>query len=399
MASLIRLFIFLGTLLVLVGVAESYIYRRVVAASCAGKGARILTRVFLFGLLAAVPLIIGLQRIGYENFWTDSAAWLVYLSLGFLSMILLLIMIIDMFKFTWWGARKFTDAIPDETESEDFSPGRRVFLGTSFSSALVMASAGLTAAGTYQAVKSPEIKMVSVPAGKIPEALTKLRIVQITDIHAGPTIKRSWMESLVKSVNSLKPDIVVLTGDLVDGSVNRLGVDVSPLAEIRPRLGKYYVTGNHEYYSGVLPWLDKVKELGFEVLLNSHKVIEHDGARLLMAGVTDFRAGGFIKEHVSDPYLAIKDAPATDYKILLAHQPKSLHSAALAGYDLQISGHTHGGQFWPWNLFVGLDQPVTSGLKKVGDMHIYVSKGTGYWGPPVRLGVPSEITLINLERT
>ncbi|WP_035276310.1 metallophosphoesterase [Desulforegula conservatrix] len=396
---MIRLFIFLGILLTLVAIAESYIYRRVVAYSCVGKWGRHTTRVLLFALLAAVPLIIGLQRLGYENFWTDSAAWIVYMSLGFLSMLLMLIVIMDIFKFTWWGTRKFTDAIPEETEDEDFNPGRRVFIGTSFSSALIMASAGLTAAGTYQAVKIPEVRMVTVPAGRIPEALTKLKIVQISDIHAGPTLKRSWIEGLVRKINKIEPDILVLTGDLVDGSVQRLGVDVSPLAEIKAKLGKYYVTGNHEYYSGVLPWLDKVKELGFEIFQNNHKIIEHEGARLLLAGVPDFRAGGFIKDHASDPMLAIKGAPDSDYKILLAHQPKSLHAATLAGFDLQISGHTHGGQFWPWNLFVGLDQPVTAGLKKIENMHIYVSRGTGYWGPPVRLGAPSEITLIRLAQT
>lgn len=394
---MIRLFIFLGILLTLVAVAESYIYRRVVAYSCVGKWGRHTTRVLLFVLLAAVPLIISLQRLGYENFWTDSAAWFVYMSLGFLSMLLMLIVIMDIFKFTWWGARKFTDAIPEE--AEDFNPGRRVFIGTSFSSALIMASAGLTAAGAYQAVKIPEVRIVTVPAGRIPEALTNLKIVQISDVHAGPTLKRSWIEGLVKKINKLEPDILVLTGDLVDGSVQRLGVDVSPLADIKTRLGKYFVTGNHEYYSGVLPWIDKVKELGFEVFQNNHKIIDHEGAKLLLAGVPDFRAGGFIKDHTSDPMLAIKGAPDSDYKILLAHQPKSLHAATLAGFDLQISGHTHGGQFWPWNLFVGLDQPVTAGLKKIENMHIYVSRGTGYWGPPVRLGAPSEITLIRLLQT
>lgn len=397
MCIVVRLFVFLGLLMILAAAAESYIYRRVVAVSCFGRLARNYTRFFLFAILAAVPLIISLQRAGSENVWTDSAAWIVYLGLGFLSMVLLLIIIIDIFRFTWWGTRKFTDTVPEVIKKdEDFDPGRRVFLGTSFSSAVVMASAGLTAAGVYQAVRIPETKLVSVPAGRIPEALKKLKIVQISDIHAGPTLKRSWIEALVKRINRLEPDIVVLTGDLVDGSVSRLGVDVAPLAELKAGFGKYFVTGNHEYYSGVLPWIEKVKELGFEVFLNSHKIVEIEGARLLLAGVTDFRAGGFIKEHVSDPFLALKDAPDADYRILLAHQPKSVHEAARAGFDLQISGHTHGGQFWPWNLFVGFDQPVTAGLEKIDGMHIYVSRGTGYWGPPVRLGAPSEITLIRL---
>jgi predicted MPP superfamily phosphohydrolase len=390
--------------MILAAAGESYIYRRVVVFSCAGRLARNYTRFLLFGILAAVPLIIGLQRAGYENLWTDSAAWAVYLSLGFLSMLLMLIVIIDIFRFTWWGTRKFTDTAPETAtdntsgnfRDDSFNPERRVFLGTSFSSALIMASAGLTAAGTWQAVRIPEIKIVEVPAGRIPEALKKLKIVQISDIHAGPTLKKSWIERLVKKINDLEPDIIVLTGDLVDGSVRRLGVDVEPLSGLKAGLGKYFVTGNHEYYSGALPWIEKVRQLGFEVFLNSHKLIETEGARLLLAGVTDFRAGSLIKDHASDPFLAIRNAPEAEYRILLAHQPKSVHEAAMAGFDLQISGHTHGGQFWPWNLFVGLDQPVTSGLQKINGMHIYVSRGTGYWGPPVRLGAPSEITLIRL---
>jgi predicted MPP superfamily phosphohydrolase len=168
------------------------------------------------------------------------------------------------------------------------------------------------------------------------------------------------------------------------------------LKQISSGSGNFFVTGNHEYYSGVIEWIEEVKRLGFTVLLNEHVVITRGQARLLLAGVTDYRGGNFLPSHRSDPQKALNGALPADAKILLAHQPKNIFDAAQAGYDLQISGHTHGGQFFPWNLLVGFVQPYVSGLHTHQNTQIYVSRGTGYWGPPVRVGAPSEITLIKL---
>jgi hypothetical protein len=161
-------------------------------------------------------------------------------------------------------------------------------------------------------------------------------------------------------------------------------------------MGNYFVTGNHEYYSGVIEWIEEVRRLGFTVLINEHRIITSGKSKMLLAGVTDYRESRILTDHRSDPQKALNAAAKTDIKILLAHQPKSIFDAARAGYDLQISGHTHGGQFFPWNLVVGLTQPYVSGLHQHADTQIYVSRGTGYWGPPVRVGSPSEITLIKL---
>jgi predicted MPP superfamily phosphohydrolase len=201
---------------------------------------------------------------------------------------------------------------------------------------------------------------------------------------------------VVNGVNDLSADVVALTGDLVDGSVKRLAHDVDPLKTIRSRYGNYFVTGNHEYYSGAPDWIRKVRSLGFDVLLNENRLIAHEKGRILLAGVTDYRGGHFFKTHQSDPVKAVSGAAPAHVKILLAHQPKNIYAAAEAGFDLQISGHTHGGQFYPWNLFVGLVQPFVTGLHRYEDTQIYVSGGTGYWGPPLRLGSPSEIALIRL---
>src|SRR5690606_14540497 len=231
----------------------------------------------------------------------------------------------------------------------------------------------------------------------LPEGLHGFTIAQITDIHVGPTIKEDYLEAIVQAVNRLSPDLVAITGDLVDGSVKELGPHVQPLARLVAKHGVYFVTGNHEYYSGVRGWLQELKRLGVRVLLNEHQVLSHRGETLVLAGVADYSAHVFEPSHRSNPVKALKGAPPeVGVKILLAHQPRSCHAAAQAGFDLQLSDHTHGGQFLPWNFFVRLQQPFTAGLHRVGQLQLYISRGTGYWGPPKRLGAPSEITLIRL---
>jgi predicted MPP superfamily phosphohydrolase len=183
---------------------------------------------------------------------------------------------------------------------------------------------------------------------------------------------------------------------VVDGTVEQLGADTAPLAELASRYGSYVVTGNHEYYSGVREWWAEFARLGLRGLMNEHVVIRHDGADLVLAGVADYSAHAFDPDQRSDPAKAQVGAPSGVPKILLAHQPRSAGAAAAAGFDLQLSGHTHGGQFWPWPLLVRLQQPYTAGLHRLDKLWIYTSRGTGYWGPPKRFGAPAEITRIKL---
>jgi predicted MPP superfamily phosphohydrolase len=240
---------------------------------------------------------------------------------------------------------------------------------------------------------------VEVPLAGLPEALRGFTIAQISDIHVGPTIKRRFVQGIVDRVNRLDADMVAITGDIVDGSVRELAHHTEPLAQLASRHGTYVVMGNHEYYSGVHGWVGELRRLGARVLLNEHVVIEHGSARLAIAGVTDYSAHHFDPTHASDPEGAIAGAPVDAPKVLLAHQPRSARGALEAGYDLQLSGHTHGGQFWPWNLLVRLQQPFTAGLNRIGRMWVYINRGTGYWGPPMRFGIPSEITLIRLVKS
>ena len=184
---------------------------------------------------------------------------------------------------------------------------------------------------------------------------------------------------------------------LVDGSVAELSQHTACLSRLSARHGAFFVTGNHEYYSGVRSWVAEIRRLGLRVLMNEHVVLQHKGAGVVVAGVTDFNAGSFDPSQHSDPAAAIAGAPAdAGVNVLLAHQPRSAFAARKAGYDLQLSGHTHGGQFLPWNFFVRFQQPFTAGLHRLGKLWIYVSRGTGYWGPPKRLGAPSEITRLTL---
>jgi predicted MPP superfamily phosphohydrolase len=255
-----------------------------------------------------------------------------------------------------------------------------------------------TLVGYFMARRTPPVVNVELPLADLPKELEGFTIAQITDLHVGQTIKRNFVEAIVDRVNLLGADMIAITGDVADGSVPDLAHHTEPLARLASRHGTYFVTGNHEYYSGASAWIRELERLGAKALMNEHVVLDHDGAALTVAGVTDWSAHHFDPTHKSDPHAAAKGAPEHAPKVLLAHQPRSAHMAEAAGYHLQLSGHTHGGQFWPWNFLVRLQQPFTAGLNRLGRMWVYTSRGTGYWGPPMRFGVSSEITLIRLVR-
>jgi hypothetical protein len=250
----------------------------------------------------------------------------------------------------------------------------------------------------YQALRIPDVVELDIPIENLPDEFDGFRIAQITDIHVSSIIKRRFVQGVVDKVGEMKPDLIALTGDLVDGSVQQLGFDVAPLAELSAPNGKYFITGNHEYYSGVGQWLAETARLGFDVLLNEYRVIERGAAKMILAGVTDYSGGQFFPDHMSDPHKAISGAPNDGVKILLAHQPKSIFEAAKAGFDFVLSGHTHGGQYFPYHFLAALAQPYVRGLHKHGNTRIYVSKGTGHWGPQIRIGAKSEITAHRLVK-
>jgi predicted MPP superfamily phosphohydrolase len=262
----------------------------------------------------------------------------------------------------------------------------------------------MTVVGFWNARRTAAVVRVDVRVTNLPATLQGFTIAQISDVHVGPTIKTHYLQRIVNRVNSLAPHMVAITGDLVDGSVKELGHHIQPLSQLQSTHGSFFVTGNHEYYSGVHSWITALRQLGIRVLMNEHVVIQHskdsqdpEPASVVVAGVTDYSAHHFDESHRSDADAAMAHAPEhAVFKLLLAHQPRSAVGAEKAGFDLQLSGHTHGGQFWPWGHFVRFQQPFTAGLHQMGNLRIYTSRGTGYWGPPKRFGAPSEITLLRL---
>jgi predicted MPP superfamily phosphohydrolase len=262
--------------------------------------------------------------------------------------------------------------------------------------AVPIVAAVITLWGFVNARRTAGIVRIDVPVVDLPSALHGFTMAQISDVHVGPTIKRPYLEAIVEAVNALGADLVAVTGDLVDGSVRDLAEHVAPLAGLRSREGTFFVTGNHEYYSGAAAWVAELRRIGVTALMNEHVVVRRGEASIVIAGVTDYSAGHFDPAQASDPRAALAGSPQAAVRVLLAHQPRSAEAAEAAGFDLQLSGHTHGGQFLPWNFLVRLQQPFTAGLKRWRRMWVYTSRGTGYWGPPKRFGAPSEITLLRL---
>jgi predicted MPP superfamily phosphohydrolase len=316
---------------------------------------------------------------------SDQVSWAGVLAMGFFSSLLVLTVLRDVlllldYLLAWISANT---ALPS------------VLLMPSAVAVPLMAAL-ISLIGFVNARRTPRILDVDVPIRNLPTPLADFTIVQWSDIHVGSTIKRRYVQAIVERVNSLDADLIAITGDVVDGTVAQLAPHTAPLADLVSRHGTFFVTGNHEYYSGAEDWVVEFERLGMRVLANSHAVLEHDGARLVIAGVNDISAHRFNPAWRSDPQAALAGSPTGTPKILLAHQPRSASAAAAAGFDLQLSGHTHGGQFWPWNLFVRLQPPYTAGLHRLDQLWIYTSRGTGYWGPPKRFGAPSEITRIRL---
>ncbi len=282
-------------------------------------------------------------------------------------------------------------------------PARRLFLARAVAGGAVLAAGGAAAAGVRSATGEPRVKEVPVKLAQLPPALSGFTIAQITDLHVGPTIGRRRVRRVVEATNALAPDAVAITGDLVDGSVAEIGEAVSEIARLRARHGVYFVTGNHEYYSGVGQWMRELGRLGVRVLRNERVAVGDaapGGASIDLAGIDDWRSGGMAPGHGPDLSRALAERDPERALVLLAHQPLGFPEALRAGVGLQMSGHTHGGQIFPFSLLVGAVYRFSMGLyrHREGEAEgwIYVSPGTGYWGPPMRLGTTSEITRIVL---
>jgi predicted MPP superfamily phosphohydrolase len=291
--------------------------------------------------------------------------------------------------------------------------GRDVLLGVaSMLPSLAAVHASLEAAGTawvpvgalvavgigaLVAMGGPHVRCVDIPVEGLAPDLDGLRIVQISDLHIGPTMRLGYVRRVVEMTRQLAPDLIALTGDIVDGSVSLRAQQVAPLEALAAEDRAFFVLGNHDYYSGAVPWTAHFEAMGFRVLRNSHVTIERGGARLVIGGVIDFAARMADPAARPRPDLAIDDDARPAFRLLLAHNPRIAPLAERVGFDLQLSGHTHGGQFFPWTFVIHLVHgPHAAGLSRRGRLWVYVSAGTGTWGPPLRLGTRPELTLLRI---
>lgn len=379
---LLRWLLSLGVILTLFGGLHAYIAVRLFV-SPGWPGPWSVLGPLLVGLLfLSLPVGMVLSR-REPTAWTRALQWVAYVWLGAFGIFISAVVAADLVGLVL----HWTGVVADPLA---LARGRALAVVGVALPAVVYAF--VTARGRAK------VERLTVPVAGLGAGLSGLKVVQISDIHIGPTLDGRWLRRVVEQVNALKPDIIAVTGDLVDGDVESLRDEVKPLSELRASLGVFYVTGNHEYYHGGPAWAAEVARLKLTVLQNEHRVVERDGARLTVAGVTDHDAGHMHPAHASRPDVALAGAPHGVPRLLLAHQPRSALHVARDGVsvDLQLSGHTHGGQMFPFMFFVKLQQPVVSGLATIAGVRVYTHRGTGYWGPPLRLGPAPEIAELTL---
>lgn len=280
-------------------------------------------------------------------------------------------------------------------ENPDFNPSRRLLPQKALAYGGLGVVSGASLLGVYQGI-FPKVYEVDIPLGEKFPGLRGMSITQLSDIHIGPSLKGDFLKRVVKKANALQSDLIVITGDLVDGLVSQLKDEMSPLKDLQAPMGVYYVTGNHEYYWGAKEWVEFVRSCQITPLMNSHRKLSYKGTPFYLAGVTDLRANRFLVEHASNPRGAFPSEAQDICKIMLAHRPKSCYEVVGTGTHLQLSGHTHGGQGIPWKFLVKVVQPFLAGLYHYKGMWLYVNRGTGFWGPPVRAGIQGEITKLTI---
>jgi hypothetical protein len=380
-----------------VGGMHLYLWTRLVRDPALGEPWRRMLTLWLVAAAVAIPASFFVMR--RATGWSDGFVFAAMLWMGIAFLLFSALLVLDLSRWAaagavalWEWMRSAPDAPAD--------PARRVVLARAVAGGAALAAGGATAWAMRSALAEPEIHEVPVRLERLPRALSGLTIAQITDLHVGPTIGEADVRRVVAATNALRPDVVAITGDLVDGSVAALERGVAPLAELKARYGVFFVTGNHEYYSGAPAWIAHLQRLGIRVLRNERVAIGDAGASIDLAGIDDWRSRGLAPGHGPDLARALAGRDPDRSLVLLAHQPRGVDEAVRSGVELQVSGHTHGGQLFPFTLLTSLVYPYLHGLyhhhEPQADGQIFVSRGTGYWGPPMRLGSPPEIARLVL---
>jgi uncharacterized protein len=386
---------FIAVLCAVLGLIHLYLWKRLVKDTTRPGRARWILTALLVALAAVLlaalilPRVVGLTDSGWY-------AWPGYLWFGLAAYLFLILLAAEPVRF---ALRGWVNRKPPDTQAESASVpvmNRRMFIGRATAVAAGAASVGLTGIGTSTAVGPPDLLLVPVRLRGLDPAFDGFRIAVVSDIHLGPLAGRAHTERIVAMINETAPDLVAIVGDLVDGTVGELGSAVEPLRDLDSREGTFFVTGNHEYFNeDTLSWLRELERLDVQPLRNQNTAIRRGAATFDLAGVNDV-AG---KSHSDPPDFdrALSGLNPASPTILLAHQPVMVTEAASRGVDLQLSGHTHGGQMWPFHYIVRLAQPSLAGLSTVDGTQLYVTRGVGFWGPPMRIGAPPDITVVSLQ--
>jgi uncharacterized protein len=384
---------FIVVILGVFALAHLYIWKRLIKDTT-GPGR---TRWTLTGVLVTLAvLLVGtlvLPRAAdrIEPAWL---AWPGYLWFALVSYLLLVLLVLEPVRLLLRRWVRQTPVEPAE-DSATTAVNRRVFLARTSAVAAGVASVGLVGTGAVTALSAPELLQLPVRLRKLDPAFDGFRIAVVSDIHLGPLLGRAHTERIVRMVNETEPDLVAIVGDLVDGTVEQLGHAAEPLRDLASREGSFFVTGNHEYFTDTAAWLRYLEQLNVQTLRNENTVIRRGSAAFDLAGVNDISG----TQHADPPDYdrALTGTGQDRPTVLLAHQPVMVSEAATRGVDLQLSGHTHGGQTWPFNFVVRAAQPSLAGFSTVQDTQLYVTKGAGFWGPPVRVGIPPDITVLSLR--
>lgn len=346
-------------------------------------------------VIALAGLVVATATLG--RLWPPLGrllAWPGFIWMGAMFMLLVFLLGTDLLRLLATVVARVAGA------AAVFDPSRRAFTARLLAGAALAGMGGVTAAAVRATQSAVGVKRVEIQLDRLPPSLDGIRIVQICDLHIGGLLGRAFVEQVVATVNRLEADLVAIVGDLVDGTISELRPALAPLSKLRARQGAFFVTGNHEYYTRTptLEWLAEIERMGIRVLLNQRVELGSAGASFYLVGTADHGASRFPGEGPhEDLEQALAGRDPSHVVVLLAHQPKTIHQAARLGVDLQLSGHTHGGQIQPWGALVRLQQPYVCGLHRLDKTQIYVSNGTGFWGPPMRLGAPAEITEIVLR--
>ena len=384
---------------------HTYLWWRLVRGTTRpGRARRRLT--VLLAVLALLPVLAVLLRRQLSLDTSAPLAWVGFVWLGLALYLVVALVALEPVRLLLrrWPRRSRAVPVDGAPATDDLEPSasadssRRLFLARGLAVTAGAVALGTAGTGAYLANTAPVVRRVPVTLAGLDPALNGLRIVTFSDGHRSATYGGRRFERVVETVNGQRPDVVAIVGDLVDGSVEELREDVAPLADLVSAQGVYFVTGNHEYFVETRAWLRHLPTLGVDVLRNERVPITRGSAAFDLAGIDDRTAAASgLPGHGADLDAALDGRDDGRPVVLLAHQPVQVAQAQAARVDLQLSGHTHGGQLWPFDYAIRLDQPVVSGLSRHGDTQLYVTTGVGYWGPPMRIGARPEVTVVELR--